>query len=705
MNALVRILIVEDNDDDALLLLRQLKKGGIEPVHQVVQTREEMLEALQDHEWDLVLSDYNMPTFDGLSALKLLKETGQELPFIVISGAIGEESAVELLREGAGDFIKKGSWHRLVPAIRRELRDARHRRERTKERRARAEAEARYTELFQNAVEGIFMSTPDGRFLNANPAMARILGYDSPETLIEDLVNINTQIYTNPHRRDELMRQLQENGSVSSFEAQIYRKDKSIIWIAIHARAAFDDAGAIKHLEGMVEDITSRKQAEDMLYQNAFYDQLTGLPNRALLMDRLSRALERIKRQPNLKYALLFLDLDQFKNINDSLGHQAGDELLLAVGNKLKKCIRAMDTVARFGGDEFALLLEELADYKMALRVARRIQSELTVPQIIKNREVYTSSSIGIVLSTQEFDSAEAVLRAADVAMYQAKKQGRNRFKVFNRRMDTKAHDRLELETNLRQAINHEQFRVFYQPIVEIPTRKVVGMEALVRWERPGVGLVSPADFIPACEETGLINILGHWVLVTACAQTKVWQDKIPGMDDLFVTVNISTHQIEQPDLVDQVRWAFEDAGLSPGALNLEITESALMSNAQKAANMLVKLRTLGVSLSVDDFGTGYSSLAYLNRFPVDTLKIDRSFVAHLTDGEKDKQIVRTILSLAQNMSMKAVAEGVESLEQFTLLEQMGCELAQGYCFARPRPPLEMEQLLLQGTLDINCST
>ncbi|MBU1247691.1 MAG: EAL domain-containing protein [Proteobacteria bacterium] len=691
----MRVLIVEDNEDDAILLLRHLKKSGFDITHRIVQTREAMEKLLDGEPWDIIISDYNMPSFDGLAALKLVTDKGLDIPFIVISGAIGEESAVELLHAGAADFIKKGNWARLVPAIRRELREARHRRERAQAREDKFEAEARYTALFENAVEGIFQSTPDGRFLAVNPAMARILGYTEPETVMAEFTNINEQLYTNPHRREELMRQLQEHGSVAGFEAQVFRRDNSIIWISIHARAVFTKDGAIEYMEGMFEDITTRKNAEDMLYQNAFYDQLTGLPNRALLTDRLRRVLEGAKRQPDTKYALLFLDLDQFKNVNDSLGHQAGDELLLAVGNKLKKCLRAMDTVARFGGDEFALLLEDLQDYKMALKVTRRIQSELTTPQIIQNREVYSSASIGIVLGTKPFESADAVLRAADVAMYQAKRQGRNRFKVFNHRMGRKAARQLELETSLRQAINHEQFEVHYQPIIEVISSRIVGVEALVRWRRPEVGLVLPRDFIPLCEETGLINFLGHWVLVTACAQTKVWQS-IPNHKDLFVCVNISGTQIQQPGLVEQVQWAFEDAELDPNLLKLEITESVLMSNAQKAVNMLAKLKTLGVCLAIDDFGTGYSSLAYLNRFPVDTLKIDRSFVSRMGHDDDDK-IVQAVISLAETMGMDAVAEGVEQLDQLEKLTAMHCAFAQGFYFSRPLPPSELELFLKHG--------
>ena len=689
----LRVLVVEDSEDDAVLLLRQLQKEKFQVAHVRVQTGPDMEAALDRGGWDIVISDHYMPAFDSLSALNMVKAKGLDIPFIVVSGAIGEEAAVELLRAGAADFIKKGNWARLVPAVRRELREARHRRERARARQAEIEAEARYTALFENAVEGIFQSTPEGRFLSANPATARILGYQSPEELTDSVTNIQEEFYVKPHRRDEFLRQLEIKGEVSSFEVEVFRKDRSTIWVSLHSRAAFNPDGSMAHLDSILEDITARKRAEDMLYQNAFYDQLTGLPNRALFTDRLHRTMERIKRRPGLKFSVLFLDLDQFKTINDSLGHQAGDELLLSVAQMLKECVREEDTVARFGGDEFVVLLDELTDFKLALAVTRRILRELQAPRLIQSREVYTSTSVGIVLSSQPFDTAETVLRCADIAMYQAKRAGRNRFKVYNHRMGRQAEWRLEMETSLRQAINERQFLVHYQPIVSMENGRIRGVEALVRWERPGKGLVPPAQFIPLAEETGLIDLIGHEVMVTACRQARVWQ-RDSGRPDLFMAVNISGRQFQRNGFVEEVQAVIRETGIDPGLLKLEITESMLMENPHRMVGILERLKGLGVALAMDDFGTGYSSLSYLNQFPLDVIKIDRSFIKRMSQGRRDSKLVRTIVSLGRGMDMDVVAEGVEDEVQAETLMAMGCRLAQGNYYSMARPADEVTRLI-----------
>jgi len=417
----------------------------------------------------------------------------------------------------------------------------------------------------------------------------------------------------------------------------------------------------------------------------AFHDSLTGLPNRALLTDHLKLAIERARRRPDHLFAVLFLDLDRFKNINDSLGHAAGDQLLIETAARLELCSRPSDTVARLGGDEFAILLDGLASECDALRVAERVQEELSRPFRLGGHEVYTTASIGITLSTHAYADPENVLRDADTAMYRAKEKGKARYEMFDLDMHADAVARLQLENDLRRAVEHNEFEVFYQPIVALGDGKIAGFEALVRWRHPERGLVSPVEFIPLAEETRLITEIGEWVLRESCRQMSEWRDLLPPSHrPLIISVNLSSKQLTQPDLIERIKQILRETGLPPHLLKLEITESAVMDNAESAASMLAQLRDLGIRLSIDDFGTGYSSLSYLHRFPVDTLKIDRSFVSRMGQGDENSEIVRTIVTLASNLGMTVIAEGVETEAQHEQLSALGCEYAQGYLYAKP---------------------
>jgi diguanylate cyclase (GGDEF)-like protein len=416
----------------------------------------------------------------------------------------------------------------------------------------------------------------------------------------------------------------------------------------------------------------------------AFHDSLTELPNRTLLADHLRLAIERARRRPEHLFAVLFLDLDRFKNINDSLGHAAGDRLLVETARRLEQCSRPTDTVARLGGDEFAVLLDGLESECDAVRVAERVQEELMRPFRLGGHEVYTAASIGITLSTHGYEDPENVLRDADTAMYRAKEKGKARYELFDAEMHADALARLRLENDLRRAVEHREFEVYYQPVVALASSKLSGFEALVRWRHPERGIVGPTEFIPLAEETRLVTEIGAWVLEEACRQMSEWRELIPSQQHLTVSVNLSSKQLTQPGFAELVRRTLRETGLPPHCLKLEITESAVMDNADGAASLLAQLRGFGIQLSIDDFGTGYSSLSYLHRFPVDTLKIDRSFVAKMTDNSENGEIVRTIVTLASNLGMGVVAEGVETEEQHARLEALGCEYGQGFLYSRP---------------------
>lgn len=440
-------------------------------------------------------------------------------------------------------------------------------------------------------------------------------------------------------------------------------------------------------------DVTERRKAEERLQHDAFHDPLTGLPNRALFLDRLGQILA--KRRRYYLFAVLFLDLDRFKVVNDSLGHLAGDQLLKDTARKLESCLRPGDTVARFGGDEFAILLDEIRDVNDATRVAERIQTELRHPFHFEDQDVFTTASIGIALGATGFDSPEDLLRDADIAMYRAKSMGKARHEVFDKEMHSRAVALLKLETDLRKAVDRQQFTVHYQPIVSLLEGTIIGFEALVRWQHPDRGLVFPSEFIPMAEETGLIVPLGKWVLQQACLQMREWENRLKSHDHLSVSVNLSGKQFQHRDLVQQVGSVLEETAVDPSRIRLEITESTLMQSAETAASMLLKLKALKVQLYIDDFGTGYSSFSYLHRFPFDTLKIDRSFVSRMDTGEENTEIVRAMLTLAKNLGKDVIAEGIETGKQLSLLRDLGCQSGQGFLFSQPLDPPAVERLIL----------
>jgi diguanylate cyclase (GGDEF)-like protein len=459
---------------------------------------------------------------------------------------------------------------------------------------------------------------------------------------------------------------------------------------------------AERHVEELSRHIAEQERISKALEENkehfrhaAFHDALTGLPNRSLFIDHLRLAIERSKLHHDHLFAVLFIDLDRFKNINDSLGHSTGDQLLIAIAGRIGGCLRPTDTIARLGGDEFAILLDGLENWTVATDVAERVQTELLKPFSLNGHEVYTTASIGIRLSMDGREDAENMLRDADTAMYRAKDSGKARHELFHSTMHTRAVALLKLENDLRRAIERDEFCVHYQPIISLETESLVGFEALIRWNHPERGLVPPDEFIPLAEETGLITEIGALVLEQACTQARAWHAAL-GKDSLTMSVNLSGKQLTQTDLIKQIENTLQETGLNPTCLRLEITESVVMENAELATATLLQLRKLGVHLSIDDFGTGYSSLSYLHRFPVNTLKIDRSFIGRMAKGDENSEIVRTICTLANNLGMEVVAEGVETREQLELLRSLKCEYGQGYLFSRPVDAEKATALVLE---------
>ncbi len=553
--------------------------------------------------------------------------------------------------------------------------------ERKNTERALRESERRYRSLFEESRDAIYITTRDGRFVDANGFWLELMGYTRAE-----LQTLNAaDLYVAPEDRERFQTEIEASGEVRSFEVRLRRKDGTELECLITANVWKGVMGDVIGYHGTIRDITERKIAEKQLRRRALQDPLTQLPNRAHFMDRLTRSVERAAVDPAYHFAVLFLDLDRFKVVNDSLGHMAGDELLVQVARRLEGAVRPGDTVARLGGDEFAVLLYEISERDDAAAVAERIHQRLREPHVVNRHEVFTTASVGIALSTAGYDRPEEILRDADTAMYRAKELGGVRHQLFDHTMHAEAMALLHLETDLRRAVERQEFEVHYQPIVSLESGETIGFEALARWRHPQRGLLLPAEFIPLAEETGLIVPIGSWVLREACRSMACWQSRLRPPTIPMLSVNLSARQLMQPDLVDMVAGVVRDTGLA-GGLRLEITESAIMAHPEAAADVFHQLRAIGIELCIDDFGTGYSSLSHLHRFPVSLLKIDRSFVQRLGQDDYNLEIVRAIVTLAGNLGIDAIAEGVETTQQRDRLLSLGSRMAQGFLFSVPVP-------------------
>ncbi len=560
----LRLLLVEDNPDDAELVLRAIRKGGYNVDYTRVDTPTDLSRHLRESDWDVVLSDYAMPNFNGLTALKIVKKHNKNIPFIIVSGTIGEEMAVEAMRKGAHDYLMKDNLTRLVPAIRRELTDA-----------------------------------------------------------------------------DE------------------------------------------RH---------ARRIAEQTLRHQAYHDVLTGLPNRWLLRDRMEQAFAYARREGH-SLAVMFLDLDRFKNLNDTMGHVAGDHLLRSVAERLKVAMTPWDTIARLGGDDFVLLLPDIESQADAREVAGKLLKLFQTPFVLSGQNVYVDASIGIAMYPDNGSDADNLLKNAEAAMYYAKDQGRNNFQFCTAEIQEATATRFVIENELREAIMQSQLKLYYQPQFSLRNPyDITGVEVLVRWQHPVRGLVPPEKFIGVAEETGLIISMGDWVIKQALQDLRFWRQR--GLKIVRLAINLSARQLFHRQTLETVEESLSKEPDSAKALELEITESGVMQDPEQAVLTLNAFKELGVSVAIDDFGTGYSSLSYLKRFPIDVLKIDRSFVRDITIDEDDATIVRTILAMAQALNLRVVAEGVENEEQLKLLAALGCSEGQGYYYARPMSAGDLLQFL-----------
>jgi diguanylate cyclase (GGDEF)-like protein/PAS domain S-box-containing protein len=673
-----RLLIVDDNEMNRDMLARRLERNGY--LVDVVESAKQLMQRVKQNTVDLVLLDIEMPEVSGLDALKTLRETHSpvQLPIIMVTAKSQTEDIVKALNLGANDYLTKPVD--LPVALARIGTQLSHKRAQE----ALRESEERYALAARGANDGLWDWNIQTGHVYYSPRWKAMLGWHENEisNTPEEWFN---RIHDADRKRVKEEIAAHRDGSTPHFESEhrMLHKDGTFRWMLNRGLAVFDDSGKTLRMAGSQTDITERKVS----------DPLTGLPNRLLFIDRLGRLIKHAKRRKDILFAVLFLDLDGFKMINDSMGHLIGDQLLLGVANRLEKCLRSTDTVARLGesftvarlgGDEFTVLLDDLKDPNDAKSAADRLMKALAPPFILGGKEVFTSVSIGIALSNSAYDEPEDMLRDADTAMYRAKSLGKARFEVFDADMRASVMARLQLETDLRGALEREEFRNFYQPIVSLDSGQIVGFEALLRWQHPTRGLIGPEEFILVAEETGLIRELGWWNLREACRQMSDWRTGPNGRPGLIISVNLSAKQFLQPNLVVDIRTLLHELSLSPDALKLEITESAVMADPSAAVEMLQQIKSIGIHLAIDDFGTGYSSLSYLHRFPLDTLKIDRSFIREMQEDGEGMEIARTILPMANNLRLDVVAEGVETLEQVALLKQLHCKYAQGYYFSKP---------------------
>ncbi|MCL4485312.1 MAG: EAL domain-containing protein [Nitrospirae bacterium] len=684
---LLNVLVIEDSEDDCRLLLRELERGGFPSSYLRVDSPESLREALRTRHWDIVFSDYSMPEFTGTQALAIIRDHDPVLPFIFVSGTIGEEVAVNAMRQGAQDYVMKDNIKRLIPAVARELREASAERGRRRAEEERRKFEVRFQNILTMAADAIISVDEEQRIVIFNRGAETIFGYTQEEAIGLSLDNLIPEKDRTRHRAHvaslgdsrDFSRTMTERRDIFA-----RRKDGSL-FPAEASISKLTEEGRVTYTV-ILRDISERKRSEERLHFLAHHHPLTHLPNRLLFHERLEEAM-RDARTKGRRVGVAFLDLDRFKTVNDSLGHSVGDDLLKRVAERLREVSRGGDTVAHLSGDEFALILANMGRAEDAHLVVAKIQRCFSRPFKLGVHELFTSISLGVTLFPDDEDTAEGLLRNADIAMYRAKGAGGDTFRFYSAEMTEESRKLLTLGTELRRGLERKEFLLHYQPFVSLSDGRISGMEALVRWQHPERGIIYPNDFIPYSEETGLIVPLGKTIIRRALGE---WRRLSP---PFRLAVNVSPRQFHQ-NLFETFSAILDETGFDPACLEIEITESTLMENIDHSLHTMKKFHEKGVQFSVDDFGTGYSNLSYLKRYPISRLKIDRSFIVGLPDSEDDAVLARAIIAMARSLGLEIIAEGIETPEQKRFLGDAGCQFGQGYLFSRPKPPSEMDALL-----------
>ena len=677
----INILIIDDDDVDRMSVRRYLKSAGVELVATEACDGREGLELLMQESFDCAFLDYFLPDSDGLSMLKQARQAGVDAPIIMLTGHGDERLAVEMMQAGAADYLPKDqmSADTLSHALHNALRMHQLKQERILAEAKLHESNIRIVDILESISDAFFALDEEWHFTYLNQQAERLL-HAKRDSLLH-------------HNLNEMLPNL-ASWFKEAMEKSMCEK------VAITCEGLYELLG--KWLEVQVypgkegisvyfRDITERKQAEERLSYLANYDALTDLPNRVLCLDRLEQALTRAPWNKR-SVAVLFCDLDRFKVVNDTLGHNVGDDLLKTIASRFKECLRDGDTVARLGGDEFVVLLSDMAKPDDACKIAQKIIDRVAKPLELEGHEVFVTTSIGISVFPEDGQDPTTLLKNADIAMYRAKEEGKNNFQMYSRALDARTADRLILESALRRGLENGELCAHFQAQVDLETNEIIGAEALVRWQNSEMGLVSPADFLPIAEETGLIASIDKWVLRCACEENKRWRDM--GLPPIRVAVNMSDRLFQQADLPQTVDEILQQTGLTADGLELELTEAVVMNDAERALKTLKDLREMGIKLSIDDFGTGYSSLSYLKRYPIHTVKVDRSFVRDITTDPDDAAIIEAIIAMSHKLNLNVVAEGVETTEQQVFLIKQKCDVMQGFLFSRPLPSDEFIELV-----------
>ena len=667
----------------------------------------EAIACLDQNEYDLVLLDLQMPYVNGHDVMRHISQQNMNISVIVVSGETSFEAARDACSQGAYDFLRKPyATDELMIAINNALNEKKLEKQNKLIHRQLRESERLHRYLVNTSPDIIYILDQDGHFTFINERIESLLGYDSKEligkhySILVHQKDIEIARYVFNERRvgDRASRNVELRLKCKDDSTQRFF-DTRTLPIELSSMGMYNSEENQKKKTylgtyGVARDITERKIAEDTINFQAYHDLLTNLPNRALLRDRLGLAISQAKREDEM-LAVMFLDLDRFKNINDSLGHVVGDELLQQVSTRLKSCIREGDTLARFGGDEFTLLLPKIAKGKEDVsKIAEKINEVLKDPFIIENNELYVSASIGISIYPRDGSNMDSLIKHADIAMYHVKDTGKNNYRFYSNDMTTPYFQNLSLETGIRRALDNDEFHLMYQPQINIKSGEIVGVEALLRWNHPEHGPITPAEFIPYAEETGMIVEIGHWVLRSACAELKHWRDA--GLPEIRMSINMSARQLTEKSIVKHVSNTLRDYGIPGHCLEIEITENTIMNDMDSVVHKLKELSKKGVYIAIDDFGTGYSSLSYLHKLPIQTLKIDRAFIKEVNMKHSGNSIINTIVAMAKGLNLNVIAEGVETQQQLEYLQEIDCSEAQGFLFGKPLTADVIRQLLIQ---------
>ncbi|VAW53524.1 Sensory box/GGDEF family protein [hydrothermal vent metagenome] len=699
-----KILVVDDDPVVLKSLNDLLSIRGFNP--SIAIGGQEAICQLDQNKYDLILLDLHMPYVSGHDVMNHINTNHIDTAVIIVSGETSFEAAKNACSQGAYDFLRKPyATDELVITINNALKEKRLQKQNSFMQQQLSESERLHRYIVNTSPDIIYILDHDGHFTFINERIESLLGFSKEEIVgkhysflvhHDDMeqakyVFNERRIGTRAAKNIELRLKCKDDGKSRHFNNRTLPIELSAMGMYSVDNESID---GYTGTYGVARDVTERKIAEETINFQAYHDLLTKLPNRALLGDRLSQAINQAKRDDE-KLAVMFLDLDRFKNINDSLGHMIGDELLQQVSIRLKECIRSADTLARFGGDEFTLLLPKLKNGKAdASTLAEKIINTLKEAFYVDGHELYVSASIGIALYPQDGINMDTLIKHADVAMYHVKGQGKNGYQFYSTEMNVPYIEKLSMDTGIHKALDNNEFNLVYQPQINLRTGEIVGVEALLRWDHPEHGAVSPAEFVPFAEESGLIIDIGYWVIKSACAELNRW--RTAGMPEIRMSINISARQLMEENIVKNIIRTIKDYDVPGRCLELEITEHAIMNDMDAVIRKLKKLSSHGITIAIDDFGTGYSSLSYLHKLPIQTLKIDRTFLRESKINKGDNTIISTIVSMAKGLSLNVIAEGVETQLQLEYLREIECSEAQGFLFGKPLPPDVISQLLIQ---------